>query len=248
VRFPRFGEEGLIPSWCQPALDEQEALILPATQPSPLDPLDWLKEIVKLGPTKDWKQNMSATYRSFAAQGPGGIPRGLLQVVSTAPSYFGELIRETAFRERLDEKGDACTPTHEGVAAIRNGLADTIRAGPHKDLLPLPWCPEAAEAMIVPTGRRGSTAYVQSRRMWLLQMTLILNYQYLVFSSASQRPATLLPPGPPSPAQAVAAGLLGQAADVRLERSERFPNFKAWHEELRGQRLSYDGVEEAAPK
>ena len=87
---------------------------LPATQPSPLDPLDpldWLKEIVELGPTKDWKQNMSATYRAFAAQGPGGIPMGLLKVVSTAPSDFGSLIRDTAIREWLNEKEDATAPS-----------------------------------------------------------------------------------------------------------------------------------------
>ena len=86
---------------------------MPATQPSPLYALDWLKEIVGVGPTKDWKQNMSATYRTFAAQGPTGIPMGLLKVVATAPSDFGDLIRDTAFRARLDKKKDTSSPTHE---------------------------------------------------------------------------------------------------------------------------------------
>ena len=54
--------------------------------------------------------------------------------------------------------------------------------------------------------------------MWPPLMTLFLNYQYLGFSSASQRPATPLPPGPPIPAQAVTVGLSRHAVDVHLER------------------------------
>ena len=84
--------------------------------------------------------------------------------------------------------------------------------------------------------------------MWMLLMLLVLNFQYLGAHAAEKSPGGLLGQGPASPAQGLALGLLGQAADVFLERGERHPSFKEWREELRGRRIGYDGAEASAPE
>jgi len=84
--------------------------------------------------------------------------------------------------------------------------------------------------------------------MWMLLMLLVLNFQYLGISSVRERPQLLLGIGPPSPAQGLALGLLGQSADVLLERGERHPVFKDWEEELRSRRIGYTGEECSQPE
>jgi len=84
--------------------------------------------------------------------------------------------------------------------------------------------------------------------MWMLLMLMVLNFQYLGASAAEKSPGKLLGRGPASPAQGLALGLLGQAADYFLEREERHSCFNEWNEELRGQRMGYDGTEASAPE
>jgi len=64
--------------------------------------------------------------------------------------------------------------------------------------------------------------------MWLLLMVRILDSEIVEVARAGERPATCLPEGPASPAQAMALGLLAPAAGIYAEREERFPNFKEY--------------------
>ena len=141
---------------------------------------------------------MQQIYRTFAEEGPAGIPKALIHILANAPHELGEMIRETADRA-VPYSESRCSPTQGGGAA--RPVAER-----HKELLPLPWSPEAGEALVPPTGRRNKPVYAQTRRMWLLLMVLILNFEIVGVSRAGQRPATLLPEGPASPAQAMALG------------------------------------------
>ena len=189
-----------------------------------------MKEIANLGPSKDWQSNLLSVYREVAQEGALGIPKALFTLLATAPEDFGKAIRAALAPTSSQEKFTD-SPSHEvgAGASSRNQL----RAGPHCDLLPLPWSPEVPETFITPVGRRLGPAYTEGRRMWMLLMLLVLNFQHLGTSALRERPHLLLGVGPPSPAQGLALGLLGQSADVLLERGERHPVFKDWEEELR---------------
>ena len=81
----------------------------------------------------------------------------------------------------------------------------------------------------------------------MLLMVLVLNHQYLRGRDREAQ-LPLLPLGPPSPAQSLALGLLGQAADVHLERNAQALSWTEWVTELRSRRgLDYDGGEEPLP-
>ena len=71
-------------------------------------------------------------------------------------------------------------------------------------------------------------------------MTLTLIFQY---DSRGSR----ISHGPASKAQALALGLLGQAADILIERDEVAVNQKDWAEELRLRKVSYVGEEVGLP-
>ena len=70
-------------------------------------------------------------------------------------------------------------------------------------------------------------------------MIMTLNYQYGSMSRVVR--------GPPSRSQSLAIGLLGQAADILLERNEVTVNSKDWAAELRMRKIGYAGEEVGLP-
>ena len=239
-RPSRLGPAGLEPDWPTEALDEEPEFRLPGEPKETIEAVAWLKAIREAGHSADWRSGLQQIYGTFAAETSGGIPKAVIHILANAPHNLGEMIRETADRA-VPYSEPQRSPTQGG------GAARPVAAR-HKELLPLPWSPEAGEALVPPTGRRNKPIYVQTRRMWLLLMVLILNFEIVGVARASKRPATLLPEGPASPAQAMALGLLAQAADVYAERGERFPNFKEWRTELKERRVDYSGNLVAPPK
>ena len=208
---------------------------LPPASPLDLPPpaaqedlLAWFKQIAKETDHVDWRQGIHREYRSFMQQSSLRLPLALLRAVVRAPTQLGQAIREEMIS----------SPTQPVTAG----------EGRQRDLLPLPWCTTAAEAAIPPTPACRAEPYVTHRRAFLLLMTLVLNYQYLrgPDGRCQQR---LLPMGPPTPAQALAAGLLGQAADVFIERNSRTLGLVDWTEELRNRRAcDYGGQEASGPE
>ena len=99
-----------------------------------------------------------------------------------------------------------------------------------------------------PTASCKAEPFFTHRRAYMLLMVLVLNHQYLRGRDREGQ-LPLLPLGPPSPAQALALGLLGQAADVHLERNAQALSWTEWVAELRSRRgLDYDGGEGPAPE
>ena len=143
----------MVPGWATEALDEEPELQLPEEQKEAIEAIAWLKAIREAGHSSDWRSGLQRIYRTFAAEGPAGIPKALIHILANAPHELGEMIRETADRA-VPYSEPHCSPTQGG------GAARPVAAR-HKELLPLPWSPEAGEALVPPTGRRNKPVYVQ---------------------------------------------------------------------------------------
>ena len=122
------------------------------------------------------------------------VPTSLLRAVVSAPTKLGAF-----FGEVIDG--------HEGGVTMPTLGRWSDRK---RDLLPLPCTPEAGEASISPLHAHCSEPWLSRRRAWVLLMIMTLNYQY----GSTRRVVR----GPPSRSQSLAIGLLGQAADILLER------------------------------
>ena len=242
----RFGSEGLVPSHAAKYVhhaqresaavnDCQQSLPQSAT---PLwdDPLEWTMQWAASTDQKDWRRSLQARYRELTEGDSARIPQALLALMATAPTSLGEFIRGAvlehlpAFQEDRDDKEPAPN-----------------RA---RDLLPLPWCPEAAEAEIKPLDESRSADCTAFRRGFGLLMVLVLNRQWLGAEAADKLSPTdkRLPKGPPSPAQARALGLLLQSADVFYGMNSKWLSFRSWEKELEMRRTAGYTFDEGTPR
>ena len=182
---------------------------------------------------KDWPRSEAEFWRTEAfesfhdwIQGDTfEVPAALIVVIMSAPSSFGAFCREVVHNDTVPTSGKG-----------------SERA--ERDLLPLPYCPEAAEAAVPQLQAHLNGKWLKHRRCWLLIMVLVLNFRY---PGPNSQEVIRVWKGPPSKAQSLALGLLGQAADVFLERNTWHLEMKGWKEELRMRKIGYDGEEVGLP-
>ena len=176
-----------------------------------------------------WRRDAFAQYLEDCAGKAVNVPTSLLRAILSAPTKLGDF-----FRQVIRNGGGKNFNTFDNDEAV-----PTLGGGRERDLLPLPYDPAAGEAAIPPLLHHRTNAKIEHRRAWVLLMILTLNFQYMGQGGSVH--------GPPSKSQALAIGLLGQAADILLERNDVVINGKDWASELRMRKVGYEGEEVGLP-